>query len=115
MRLQAVPEYGFLRETTLYSTSETTSADGTRIGFRHYGAGPALILVQGAIGTVESYHDLASHLAADFSVYVPERPGRPLSPREYTPDHSVAERSRICRLSFRSPVLTASSGLVQAR
>lgn len=39
---------------------------------------------------MQSYHDLASNLACNFSVYVPERWGRPLSLREYTPDHSIA-------------------------
>ena len=74
----------------LYSTDHALSADGTEIGYRRYGAGPAVVLVQGAIGTVQSYHDLPVHLSSDFSVYVPERRGRPLSPRKYNPDHSIA-------------------------
>jgi len=66
-----------------------TSQDGTRIGYRQYGAGPAVVLVQGAIGTTQSYHELASYLASDFTVYVPERRGRPLSPGAYRPDHTI--------------------------
>ena len=105
-----------LSEPFPYTTSEITSADGTRIGFRQYGAGPALILVQGAIGTVESYHDLAGHLSSDFSVYVPERRGRPLSPREYTPDHSVQrdveDLQALIQLSGARRLFGLSSGAV---
>lgn len=73
-----------------YTSGCVLSADGTAIGYRQYGAGPALVLVQGAIGTVQSYHELASCLAPDFTVYVPERRGRPLSPRAYSPDQGLA-------------------------
>ena len=107
-----------MSEISTYSMGEMTSADGTKIGFRQYGAGPALILVQGAIGTVESYHDLASHLAADFSVYVPERRGRPLSPREYAPDHSVAREledlQAVIQVSGAHSLFGLSSGAVIA-
>lgn len=73
-----------------FTTASVTSKDGTEIGYRQYGAGPPVVLVQGAIGTVQSYHELAQHLAGDFTVYVPERRGRPLSPRPFTSDHTVA-------------------------
>ena len=66
------------------------SADGTEIGFGRYGAGPAVVLVQGAMGTPESYHELAMHLAPDFTTFVPERRGRPLSPRPFQVDDHVA-------------------------
>ena len=66
-----------------------TSKDGTRIGYDRYSAGPAVILVQGAMGTTHSYRELAKQLAIDFTVYVPERRERPLSPRSFSPDHSV--------------------------
>lgn len=75
---------------TEYTTSSVVSRDGTRIGYRQYGGGPAIILVNGAIGTAESYHDLAEDLATRFTVYVPERRGRPLSPHEYSPNHTIA-------------------------
>ncbi len=95
-----------------------TSKDGTEIGYRRYGAGPAVVLVQGAIGTTHSYHELAGHLAGDFTVYVPERRGRPLSPCAYGPDHCIEKevedleavlgRSGACR------VFGLSSGAVIA-
>jgi pimeloyl-ACP methyl ester carboxylesterase len=72
-----------------YIESSVLSKDGTKIGFRQYGSGPAVILVQGAIGTTQSYHELAANLAADFEVYVPERRGRPMSQSSYDPDHVV--------------------------
>ena len=46
-------------------------------------------MVQAAIRTTLGYHDLAADLASDFTVYVPERRGRPLSPLQYTSDHTV--------------------------
>ncbi|PNY80779.1 alpha/beta fold hydrolase [Deinococcus koreensis] len=73
-----------------YGLGFVTSNDGTRIGYREYGSGPAMVLVNGAIGTTQSYHELASDLATDFTVLVPERRGRPLSPRDYHPDHVIA-------------------------
>lgn len=67
-----------------------SSNDCTRIGFRRYGRGPGIVLVQGTIGTTRDFHDLATHLARDFTVLVPERRGRPSSPRPFSPDHVIA-------------------------
>ncbi len=41
------------------------------------------------MGTAYNYHQLATHLASDFTVYVPDRRGRGMSPREYSPGHTV--------------------------
>ena len=76
-------------DSTAYSTHFVRSKDGTQIGYRQYGHGPGLVLVQGAMGTVANYDQLANSLAQTFTVYVPERRGRGLSPRAYTPDHNV--------------------------
>ena len=72
-----------------YSLGEVLSKDGTRIGYRQYGKGPGLVLVQGAFGTAHNYDTFAKALASDFTVYVPDRRGRGLSPREFTADHCV--------------------------
>jgi pimeloyl-ACP methyl ester carboxylesterase len=72
-----------------YTTGTVTSRDGTLIGYRQYGHGPGLVLVQGAMGTVENFSHLAELLSESFTVYVPERRGRGLSPRPYTKDHSI--------------------------
>jgi pimeloyl-ACP methyl ester carboxylesterase len=72
-----------------YTVSAVTSNDGTKIGYRQYGHGPGVIRVMGAMGTAHNYDKLARALASDFTVYVPDRRGRGMSPREYSPDHSI--------------------------
>lgn len=72
-----------------YTVSAVTSNDGTKIGYRQYGQGPGVILVMGAMGTAHNYDRLARILATDFTVYVPDRRVRGMSPREYSPDHSI--------------------------
>lgn len=67
-----------------------TSRDGTRIGYLRRGAGPGLVLIQGAMGTAHDYNDLAAALAPDFTVYIPDRRGRGMSPKPYTDAHDVA-------------------------
>lgn len=58
-----------------YTLDSVISIDGTKIGYRQYGKGPGLIIVQGAMGTACNYHQLAIALAKDFTVYVPDRRG----------------------------------------
>src|SRR4051812_27144058 len=53
--------------------------DGTTIGYRQLGHGPGLILVHGAMQAAQNFMALAAALAADFTVYVPDRRGRGLS------------------------------------
>lgn len=65
--------------TTAYSTGAVTSADGTTIGYRRLGAGPAVILVHGSMQAAQNLMRLARALADDFTVYVPDRRGRGLS------------------------------------
>ena len=72
-----------------YKTDFVISKDGTKIGYLQYGNGPGLVIVQGAMGTTFNYHQLAMALANDFTVYVPERRGRKLSPKEYNPQYSI--------------------------
>lgn len=62
-----------------YSTGQVRSADGTTIGYRKRGNGPALILVHGAMLASQHFTKLAAALSADFTVYVPDRRGRGLS------------------------------------
>jgi len=66
-----------------------TSKDGTQIGYAQIGHGPGLILVQGALGTAHNYRDLAQALSSDFTVYTPDRRGRVMSPRPFTPNHQI--------------------------
>lgn len=62
-----------------YSTGQVRSADGTTIGYRQRGRGPALILVHGGMQASQHFTRLAEALSADFTVYVPDRRGRGLS------------------------------------
>ncbi len=78
-----------LNEPEHYITGSVTSKDGTTIGYRQFGHGPGVVLVQGAMGTAENFTQLAQALSDTFTVYVPDRRGRGLSPLPYGRDHSV--------------------------
>lgn len=73
-----------------YTVKQAVSKDGTIVGYRVYGHGPGLLIVQGAMGTAVNYDQLALALAPSFTVYVPDRRGRGLSPKSFTPDHTIA-------------------------
>jgi pimeloyl-ACP methyl ester carboxylesterase len=62
-----------------YRTGTVGSADGTVIGYRSLGSGPALLLVHGAMQAAQHLMDLAGVLATGFTVHVPDRRGRGLS------------------------------------
>ena len=72
-----------------YSNDFVTSADGTKIGYRMSGQGPGVVLVQGAMGTAENYDELARLLAPNFTLYLPDRRGRGMSPLRYTHVHMI--------------------------
>lgn len=65
-----------------------TSKDGTTVGCRRIGRGPALILLHGAMETGLSHSELAEALACDFTCVLPDRRGRGISGPCGTP-HSV--------------------------
>jgi pimeloyl-ACP methyl ester carboxylesterase len=60
--------------------SFATSEDGTRIAYRTSGAGPAVLLLHGAMMSAPNFSKLAAALAGDFTVHVPDRRGRGESP-----------------------------------
>jgi pimeloyl-ACP methyl ester carboxylesterase len=62
-----------------YTTSSIVSRDGTKIGYRQLGHGAGLILVHGGMASSQSLMKLATRLANDFTVYIPDRRGRGLS------------------------------------
>ena len=72
-----------------YTTSSVTSQDGTTIGYRQLGHGPAIVLVQGAMGSAYNFMQLAGMLADAFTVYMPDRRGRGLSSLAYSKDYSI--------------------------
>ena len=60
-------------------TGSVISADGTTIGYRQIGHGPALIMLHGANTSGLDFTQLAEGLADRFTVYLPDRRGRGLS------------------------------------
>jgi pimeloyl-ACP methyl ester carboxylesterase len=61
------------------TTDSVISADGTVIGYRQMGSGPALILVHGGMQASQNFVKLAETLADTFTVYVVDRRGRGMS------------------------------------
>lgn len=68
-----------LRQPFDVDVDAVTSADGTTIGFRRYGAGPGLVLIHGGMNSAQDLGDLASLLSDAFTVLVPDRRGRGMS------------------------------------
>ncbi len=58
---------------------QTTSKDGTKIGYRQSGSGPGLVICHGGGRVSQNYQKLAAALADTFTVYVYDRRGRGLS------------------------------------
>ena len=71
-----------------YSTGSVISKDGTIIGYRQLGHGPAVVVLHGAMESAQSHVQLAEALADSFTVYLPDRRGRGLS-GPYRKDHSI--------------------------
>lgn len=71
-----------------YTTCYVTSKDGTTIGYRQLGHGPAVVLLHGAMESAQSHMQLAEALADTFTVYLPDRRGRGLS-GPYGKDYSI--------------------------
>lgn len=62
-----------------FNTGTVTSRDGTSIGYRELGHGPAVVLVHGTASSGYNHVELAESLADAFTVIVPDRRGRGLS------------------------------------
>lgn len=62
-----------------YTTGTVQSADGTTIGFRYRGNGPAAVLLHGSMESGLNHVALADALADAYTVYLPDRRGRGLS------------------------------------
>jgi pimeloyl-ACP methyl ester carboxylesterase len=58
------------------SEGSTHSADGTRIGFRRLGSGPAVVLVHGSVSTHTDWMPVARLLADRFTCFAMDRRGR---------------------------------------
>ncbi len=75
-----------------------TSGDGTKIGYRRFGAGPALILLHGSVASGAHLTDLAGLLSDAFTVVVPDRRGRGLSGPYRTGDELQQELEDLAAL-----------------
>ena len=98
-----------------YEIGYLTSKDGTSIGYRQYGHGPGIVLVQGTMGTAHNFMQLAEALAADFTVYVPDRRGRGLSGptgNEYNIQKEVEDLDAILAKTDTHYVFGLSSGAI---
>jgi alpha-beta hydrolase superfamily lysophospholipase len=86
-----------------YVPGEVASPDGTRIGYRRYGArGPGVVLVHGGGQAAQNLHRLAGALAGTFTVYVPDRRGRGRSGSPGDHYGLAAERDDLAALVSRS-------------
>lgn len=65
-----------------------TSKDGSAISYLKNGNGPGLVILHGAMESIQSHIQLARNLAKDFTVYLPDRRGRGLS-GPYRPNHCI--------------------------
>jgi pimeloyl-ACP methyl ester carboxylesterase len=72
-----------------YRYASVRSADGTQIAYRAYGSGPGIVLVHGGAGAAQSFDRLATMLADEFAVFVPDRRGRGKS-GAFRDDHGLA-------------------------
>ena len=71
-----------------YIKKSVTSKDGTTIGFRQFGSGPAVVILHGGALASQHYMKLGSALADVFTVCIPDRRGRGMS-GPYGPDSSI--------------------------
>jgi pimeloyl-ACP methyl ester carboxylesterase len=70
-----------------YTMGQVVSKDGTTIGYRQLGRGPVLLCLHGGALTSQHYSKLATALADEFTVVLPDRRGRGLSgpfPADYS-------------------------------
>jgi pimeloyl-ACP methyl ester carboxylesterase len=62
-----------------YTTGSVVSHDGTTISYRQLGHGPGIVMLHGSMESAQSHMQLATALADNFTVYLPDRRGHGLS------------------------------------
>jgi pimeloyl-ACP methyl ester carboxylesterase len=96
-------------------TGSVMSKDGTTIGYRQLGRGPAVVLLHGAMESAQSHIQLAETLAASFTVYLPDRRGRGLSGpygRDHGIEKDVEDMDALLTKTDAHDVLGVSSGAI---
>lgn len=112
--IQQTDKEGAIQMNT-YSTDKVTSADGTTIGYRRYGSGPALVLVHGGMNASQNFSRLAELLADIFTVYVPDRRGRGMSGPHgdaYCLDREVEDMQAVIHRVGARQIFGLSSGAI---
>jgi len=71
-----------------HTKNSVTSKDGTTIGFRQLGHGPAIVILHGGALASQHYMKLGTALADVFTVCLPDRRGRGMS-GPYGPNYSI--------------------------
>lgn len=88
MSITILKDQSIVAEPGHFTTGSVVSSDGTTIGYRQLGRGPGLAVLHGAMESAHCHIELAEALAADFTVYLPDRRGRGLS-GPYGKDHGI--------------------------
>lgn len=81
---------------TPYTKDVVTSNDGTVIGYRKLGNGPALILLHGGMMASQNFRKLGASLADQFTVIIPDRRGRGMS-GPYGAQHNLLKEAEDLR------------------
>jgi pimeloyl-ACP methyl ester carboxylesterase len=77
------------QDMACFTNGSVISRDGTVIGYRQMGRGPGLLLVHGGLNAGQHLMPLAEELSDAFTVYIPDRRGRGLSP--YSGENTLAK------------------------
>jgi pimeloyl-ACP methyl ester carboxylesterase len=73
------------------TTGTVTSLDGTTIGYRIMGRGPAVVALHGGMLAAQHFTSLADAMSGEFQVLVPDRRGRGLSRHPHTAYDPIRE------------------------
>lgn len=96
-----------------YSRRSVTSRDGTTIGFRQWGRGPAVVILHGGALASQHYMKLGAALADRFTVCIPDRRGRgmsgPCGP-DYTIEREDEDLAAVIEATGASRVFGAADG-----
>jgi pimeloyl-ACP methyl ester carboxylesterase len=98
-------------------TDAVISADGTRIGYRQFGRGRAIVVLHGTMSSGYNHRELAEALADSFTVVVPDRRGRGLSGpigSDYGLEREVEDVEALVRSTGARGVFGVSSGGIVA-
>jgi len=100
-----------------YELRTVTSQDGTSIGYRRFGTGPALLLIHGGMMAAQSFMKLGRALSHSFTVVIPDRRGRGASGpfgTEYGLQKEVEDTAAVLADTGASRVFGLSSGAIVA-